>query len=53
MITGPSFPYFASEAPRYIEDGVAGLCTGALVLPWLGILARRDDGLCATWAMAA
>jgi len=46
MIPSPFLPDFPTKPARGRQNGIAGFCTGTLALPWLGVLASRDDRLC-------
>jgi hypothetical protein len=48
MVARPFLPNCPATAAHCSEDGITRLRSGTLVLPWLGILARRDDRLCTT-----
>jgi len=48
VIAAPVFPDFPAKLARGRQDGVAGLGTRTLVLPWLGVFASGDNRLCPT-----
>ena len=45
MIAALLLPNFPAKPAGSCQDGVAGFDTRSLVLPWLGVLASRGDGL--------
>jgi hypothetical protein len=48
VIATPLLPDFPAKLARGHQDGVAGLGTRALVLPWFGVLASGDNRMCRT-----
>jgi len=45
VVSAPLLPDFPAKPARCRQDGVAGFGTRALLLPWLGVLASRDNRL--------